>query len=116
MKASDGTVNDESNELTYRISPTEPPSKAVIEATAEATGSSVVGPTDDEDADVLDPLYEAIDPDALDELFPSTPRGEERPEGRISFVYEGCDVEVHSHGIVMIQQRQDIEAPTDAVD
>lgn len=55
----------------------------VIRAVANANG---VGPTD------LEPLYETIDPEALDELF--------KPgiEGTISFTYEGHDVTICGDG------------------
>jgi len=41
----------------------------------------------------LPPLYEAIDPDALDALFESTRRGGPR-HGRIEFTYDGHAVTV----------------------
>lgn len=104
MKGSNGAVSDGADELVYRISPSEPPSEAVVEAVAEATGANVDRPYADGDEHVLEPLYGAIDPDALDGLFHPTVRGVDRPGGRISFVYEGCDVEVRSNGVVKVRR------------
>lgn len=74
-------------------------STAVVEAIAEHAG---VDP-----ADLELPLYEAIDPDALDALF-SPPEGSRRPvSGRISFVYGGYDVEVTGEGEVTVTDRED---------
>lgn len=49
----------------------------------------------------LDPLYEAINPDALNHLFTS-PNGADR-SGRISFVYCDCEVIVEDDGEVVVQ-------------
>lgn len=113
MKGSNGAVIDGANELVYRISPSEPPSEAVIEAVSEATGASVDGANADDDEDVLEPLYGAIDPDALDDLFHPTARGVDRTAERISFVYEGCDVEVRSSGVVTVQRERERGGPVD---
>jgi len=74
-------------------------SRAVVEAIAEHAG---VDP-----ADLELPLYEAVDPDALDALF-SPPEGTREPvSGRVSFVYDGYDVEVTSDGEVTVSDRED---------
>lgn len=74
-------------------------STAVVEAIAEREG---VDP-----ADLELPLYEAIDPDALDALF-SPPGGNREPvSGRISFVYGGYNVEVAGDGEVTVTDRED---------
>lgn len=49
----------------------------------------------------LDPLYEVINPDALNRLF-TNPSGTER-SGQISFVYCGCEVIVEDDGQVLVQ-------------
>lgn len=59
----------------------------VIYAVANANG---VDPTD------LDPLYDTIDPDALDSLFGSG------TEGTIAFAYEGHDVAVNGDDTVAV--------------
>ncbi|MFB1062412.1 HalOD1 output domain-containing protein [Natrinema sp. H-ect4] len=56
------------------------PTNAVIEAVAEATDSD---PLD------LPPLYEAVDPDALNTLFDSS-----ETSGQVSFPYAGFEVTV----------------------
>lgn len=63
-------------------------SHAVLTAVADAEG---VDPID------LDrPLYEAIDPDALDSLF--RPDGTPRTDGRVRFSYYGYEITVHADG------------------
>lgn len=44
------------------------------------------------------PLFRAVDPDALDELFAST-----ETRGRVDFVYDDYDVTVTSEGTVTIR-------------
>lgn len=68
-------------------------SQAVVEAVADA-----------EDVDPLDlgaPLYDVIDPDALDALFGTTHEGGRRT-GRVTFEYCGHTVVVASDGAVTI--------------
>lgn len=43
------------------------------------------------------PLYEAIDPDALDRLF-----GERDTEGHVEFVMAGCQIRVRADGVVVV--------------
>ena len=50
----------------------------------------------------LDPLYTAIDPDALDDLFAGPSR-----QGRVAFRYEGCTVAVDSDGRTSISETAD---------
>lgn len=60
-------------------------SERVVSAVADSTGTDPLS---------LDPLYEVVDPDALDALIePSQPRPD-RSGPRISFTYCGCDVVV----------------------
>ncbi|MDS0473853.1 HalOD1 output domain-containing protein [Natrinema sp. 1APR25-10V2] len=59
-------------------------SVAVVTAVARRRGAD---PTD------LPPLYEWIDPDALDALFSPTRRGGSR-DGRLEFTYDGHEVAV----------------------
>lgn len=69
-------------------------SEAVVEAVAEAEGIS--------SAKVWPPLYEAIDPDALDELFACRSFRTDRTHGRIVFPYCGYEITVYSDGRVRI--------------
>lgn len=74
--------------------------KAIFEpdgtgSTAEAV-ISLVSETDDRDALELPPLYDAVDPEALDRLCESA----DDSELRISFEYAGYSVLVEGSGIV----------------
>ena len=54
-----------------------------------------------EDADPLEltpPLYEVIDPDALESLFAN-----DRTLGKVIFNYSGCEVSVFSDGYIMVK-------------
>jgi len=64
------------------------PSAAVVEAVAAAEGW--------EPAEVPEPLYESIDPDALEALVASV------DDGRISFDYMGYEVTVDADGAVTL--------------
>lgn len=72
---------------------TRSPSEAVVEAVADADG---VHPSE-----ITPPLYEAIDPEALDGLFASTHRTD-RTDGRLAFAYSGYEVTVHWNGQVSV--------------
>jgi Halobacterial output domain 1 len=65
----------------------------ILTAIAESTHRSV------ED---LGPLYDVIDPEALDALFARRADGSPRPVGKISFQYAGYWVTVSSDGAVEI--------------
>jgi len=64
----------------------EAPSDAVVRSVAAATDRTVVD---------LDPLYETVDSDALDDLF------ERGASVRMSFRYGGCDVTVTQLHVVV---------------
>lgn len=69
-------------------------SRRVIEAVSEATGKDPVD---------MQPLYEAIDPDALDQLFHSnTTRSPRATDGYVAFQFEGRTVTVHGDGQVIV--------------
>jgi hypothetical protein len=79
--------------ITHRTADAVPVSQTVVLAVAEAT---------DEDAMELPPLYDAIDPDALNKLFDSELLGASRVEGNVEFAYAGCDVTVRADGRVSV--------------
>ncbi|QLG47829.1 HalOD1 output domain-containing protein [Natrinema halophilum] len=108
MNSSDESEGIGLEGLTYRMSPSESSSEAVLHATAEATGSKVIGSTPEEE-NVLDPLYHAIDPEALDNLFHSITGDGHRSDGKITFTYCGCKVEVENRGVVKVQNRNIVE-------
>lgn len=64
---------------TVEIAAGESPSEAVVRAIAEATDRGVLD---------LPPLYESVDPDALDTLFDRRPDGTPRQPGRVVFPLE----------------------------
>lgn len=66
---------------------TGPPSKTIVRAVADV---------DDVDPTELPPLYEAIDPDALDAVF----RG--RSDGSVTFDYSGYTVTVRENAEVTV--------------
>ena len=67
------------------------PSLATIEAVTTAKGV---------DPDTLPPLYDAVDPDALDDLL-GDPR---RDDVQVSFSYADCDVTVE-RGLVTVERQ-----------
>lgn len=70
-----------------------PPSRRVVQAVAAAEN---VDPTD------LQPLYDVVDPDALDALFRPTAAGRPRSSGSVRFRYAQHDVVVQEGGAVRV--------------
>lgn len=66
------------------------PSTAVVEAVARATGR---------DPTTLDPLYEAIDPDALDRLIRSS--ADRSGDATVRFSYLDCRITVRTDHVVV---------------
>lgn len=77
---------------------TESISERVVSAVADARG---VDPLQ------LAPLYEVVDPDALDSLFQGASTETDRVVGRAVFSMAGCEVVVHSSGDI------DVTAPNE---
>lgn len=73
-------------------------SDSVVEAVAEAEG---VDPLE-----LTPPLFEVIDPDALDQVFAPTPT-DGRMEGQVTFSYKGYNVTVHGDGYVSVESREE---------
>ncbi len=69
----------------------------IVTTVAEADGQSV---------DELEPLYDVINPDALESLFASRADGSPRPDGEVSFQYAGYWVTVSSDGAVELDPEQ----------
>lgn len=90
----------ETHEVSLDLESDEPISNAVTEVVSEATRT---GPED------LRPLYEVVDPDALDETF--APTGSDDAEatrtGYVAFQYEGCHVRVSANGRVVATPTED---------
>lgn len=66
------------------------------------------------DATALPPLYESIDPDALDAIFASTTAGTSR-SGRVEFTYAGYRVTVCSDDGVLLTHESAAESIEQAV-
>lgn len=52
----------------------------------------------------LDPLYYTVDPEALNALFESNAVDSGHALPRVTFTYEGCDVEVAGDGTVTVSR------------
>lgn len=78
------------------------PSGEVLRAVAAASGRSLV--RSDDRGEPLEPLYHAVDPDALDALIASMP-GDTPASGRIEFTYGGYHVVVDGAGRVEVRER-----------
>lgn len=74
-------------------------SNRVIAAVAEATG---VDPLE------LDPLYNVVDPDALNAIF-SPANGRQGADAKLRFTMEGCAVVVRGDGDVVVTPPADRE-------
>lgn len=84
----------QSDPVTYVRDPDEPPSRSVIRAVAAVNGTDPVQ---------MRPLYDAIDPDALDRMFDEAPgRPHPLPDGAVSFRFNDCDVTVYGDGRTVV--------------
>lgn len=97
----DGELHQEP--VTYAATDDETLSEAVIAALRTASGraASPDQRTAQQDVGVLAPLFETIDPDALDALFTSV-QGEGVSAGSVSFTHSGYDVTVTADGDVRV--------------
>jgi len=77
----------------YEIGEDESISDAVVKAVASVTGRNALPKGE---LDELDPLYDAVDTDSLELIF----RG--RDDGKVSFFWSDCQVEVHDHKYVVV--------------
>lgn len=103
------TAHDQESAFTYRMSPGEPVCTAVVKAVAAVTGAD---PLPEEGTDTaaeqsLEPLYTAVDPDALEAVLRPARSG--ATKCRVSFRYHDHAVTVHADGRVRVQP---IEAAT----
>lgn len=84
----------------YTIGTTQPDYDAVSQRVVDAVAAaSDVDPLD------LPPLYDVIDPDALDDLFADTTSTGRTGSARVVFTLDGCEVTVSGDGTV------DVSAP-----
>ncbi|MFC4451817.1 HalOD1 output domain-containing protein [Halorussus aquaticus] len=93
---------DRDGRAAYRVPSTDwSVSTAVVEAVAEVA-----------DRDPLAEnfvLYDAIDPDALDCIFADHGNEASRTSGRVVFDFQGCRVEVHADGDLVVFEPSDSE-------
>jgi hypothetical protein len=76
-------------------------SEAVVSAVADVSDTDPVPDPAGDGAAALDPLFTAVDPDALDAVFGGGSRAD-GANGRITFAYSGHEVSVHSEGRVSV--------------
>ena len=87
---------------TYTAADDEPMSEAVIAALREAAGvADSDASTAMQTVGVLTPLFETIDPDALNALFSPTHSGDTRT-GSVTFTHDGYEVTVTGAGEVTV--------------
>lgn len=128
MVASQEPIDPLMQPFTYRPSADESISYAVVAAVASVSDCRPTKPAAGDSADVLPPLYEAIDPDALDALFRRSDRSMvegaavdgpaadtrdadalnvDAPNAdgpkRVAFSYHGFRVTVRSDGSVTVE-------------
>jgi len=90
-----GTDDASSGKVVTRHAETgedEPVSRVVVKAVAEARGISPV--------DIRQPLYEAVDPDALDRIFTGAT---DQFDGQLSFTFNGCEITVTADQSVLVE-------------
>ncbi|WP_436924724.1 HalOD1 output domain-containing protein [Halosimplex amylolyticum] len=78
-------------EATYRIDDDQSATEAVLDAVAERAGVGVL--------DLSVPLYEAVDPDALNAFYRAC-----EGSASVSFSYYGYDVEVSGSGELVLTE------------
>ena len=61
---------------------------------------TAIAESDGRPMEELDPLYDVIDPEALETLFAPKASGSPRPVGKVSFRYMGYRVTVSSNGAI----------------
>lgn len=90
----------EIHEVRHDPTSDDPVWEAITEVVAASTGA---------DPSELRPLYEVVDPDALDRVFAPTNSDGERTTrtGHVVFRYEGCRVRVTADGCVVTTPAED---------
>ncbi len=70
----------------------------VLQRVADAEGT--------EPSELEEPLYEVVDPEALETIFKSFEDGPHREAGELRFPYHGYDVTVHADGEVSVREQR----------
>lgn len=79
------------NAVSRTVADGETPTSVVVSAVACVSGTTVPE---------VSPLHDSVDPDALDDLFDPTRRGQRR--GRVEFEHDGCEVAISYDDEVMV--------------
>lgn len=103
---SNGDQRSGESAFVYDVSPEESLSDGVVRAVATVADSD---PAPDpssaaESGRELDPLYDAVDPDALDAVFRTAGPDAARTRGRVTFSYFGYEVSVHGEGRISVER------------
>lgn len=97
--------------LTYEMSADESFSEGVIAAVSRVSELDAIpeSPSESDRSQALEPLYTALDPDALDALFRNCGSDGEtaRSDGRIEFSYHGYEVTARSDGEISVEAADD---------
>ncbi|MFB6129909.1 MAG: HalOD1 output domain-containing protein [Salinigranum sp.] len=86
----------------YHPEPGEKPSQAVVRAISGVSDRPIV-PAGPNGGEALEPLHDAIDPEALDKLF-STVEDDAKLTGSVTFTYCGYVVTVDGTGLVSVTE------------
>lgn len=93
VPADDASTPPGAQTYVTEIDPDERPTEAVVAAVAEFAGSA---------PERLDPLYDAVEPDALDAFFDHAGRTDV-PQ-RLTFAYAGFEVTVEGDGTLLVSR------------
>ena len=103
MSGSGTSDGRERSAATYEVSSGQPVSEAVVAAVTELACRESSGPGSPVEATrAFEPLYDVVDPDALDRLFGPTERTPADRCGRVTFSYGGHEVTVSSSGLIQL--------------
>lgn len=97
MQTTDTSITFDPATNTYRLHHDWRDDESVT--TAVVTGISAITNTPPTD---LDPAFETIDPDALNQLFDSPTRGAGRDDGWVAFELNECTVRAYANGDIEI--------------
>lgn len=86
--------SEDSKKHVYVLRTDETCAESVIKAVSRLAG---------EDAEAMDPLFDVVDPDALNTLCDGDPSDERAPR-RVSFRFNGCDVVVYGDGRTVVSR------------
>lgn len=92
------------DECVYQVAETQSLSAAIVRAVARFINrDSTENDSVDQTALELEPLYETIDPEALEALFDTLP-DESSAKGTVQFEYSGCEVTVKNTGSIIVAE------------